>query len=108
MKFWQRPKLTMRERADIESAAVERYKRHVDQPRMIQELRELRDEIDRLNAVADGLESLLHQAQPFVTDEEIAAVITAAIGPPPEMTTREGMVLTPAGTFAMARFEVPE
>lgn len=103
MRWWRREPLSVRDRVALESAAVERYKRHVDIDRLIEDLREQRDEVERLHVVADALEGLLRQASEHLPAGELAETIAQALGPEPAPIRITPIVVTPTGEFVSVR-----
>lgn len=90
MRLFHRP-ISTRERIAIEAAAVERYRRHVDVPRLSAELRELRDLVEEL---ADCLHSEWGQL-PAETRQRAARLVGL-----PSVRQVTPMVMTPDGQFA--------
>lgn len=90
MKFFHRS-ISNRERMAIEREAVDRYKRHVDVPRMTAELRGLRDGDEAMRELLHS-----HWAE-FRRTTRVE--MEALIGPPPTLQMTP-IVMTPEGQFA--------
>lgn len=78
LNLWTR-KPSTRELAAAERLGYERYKASIDLPRMAQELRDLRNQVD-------DLEALLSHARVYVLDADLRASIGERIGEDPQRT----------------------